>query len=199
MDLVRLSDIGQGVNFWRISKWDKGVTEPGSSGSPLFDSNGLVIGHLFGGESSCSKSKSPDYYGALSKDWLLSTNPINKYLNPLNKNLIQVHGTPLKQLRSSPVDPTPTSNPSDPNLSTSTVTVTQSIIRTSTVTETQTIAKTTKIVTSRVTNTITGPTTTTTKDVTKTVTSTITTTSTFTRVPPPITKTVTVTKSKLKA
>jgi lysyl endopeptidase len=191
LDLVRLLDIGKGVNFWRVSKWEKGVTEPGSSGSPLFDSNGLIIGHLLGGESACSRPKSPDYYGALSKDWLVSGNPITKYLNPHNKNLIQIQGAPLRQLRGNS-EPISQPLPADPTVSTLTVTSTQSIIRTTT--STQTIAKTTLIVTSRATVIVTGPAVTITRDVFKTVTLPVTTTKTFTRIPPPIITTVFVTK-----
>ena len=195
LDLVRLTDMGNGVNFWRVAKWDKGVTEPGSSGSPLFDSNGLIIAHLLGGESSCSHPKSPDYYGALSRDWVLSGNPITKYLNPNNKNLLQVQGAPLKQLRG------PSSSETIPNeiaasdaSSTAIITVTQTILRTSTIT--QTIAKSTVYITSRVTITAPGTTSTTTKEVTKTVTTPLTITQTLTLKPPPVTKTVTVLKIK---
>lgn len=196
LDLVRLLDMGPGVNFWRVSKWDKGVTEPGSSGSALFDSNGLIIGHLLGGESSCSNQKSPDYYGAISKDWLITDNPIARYLNPQNKNLIKVQGASLRQLRGNTDDTTPTPSPSESTAIISTVTSTQSIIRTSTIT--QTVAKTTQLVTSRVTIIVSGPTTTVTKDAYKTVTSTLTITQTFTRVPPPIVRTVYVPKAKAR-
>jgi len=46
----------------RIIDWDKGTTEPGSSGSPLFDSNHRVIGQLHGGGAACGNDLS-DYYG----------------------------------------------------------------------------------------------------------------------------------------
>lgn len=47
---------------WRIFNWEDGTTEPGSSGSPLFDQNHRIIGQLYGGQASCSNNVN-DYYG----------------------------------------------------------------------------------------------------------------------------------------
>lgn len=52
----------------RIIDWDKGTTEPGSSGSPLFDSNHRVIGQLHGGGAACGNDLS-DYYGRFHTSW----------------------------------------------------------------------------------------------------------------------------------
>ena len=49
--------------------WSLGVTEPGSSGSPLFDQNHRVIGQLHGGPSACGGSDLSDYYGRVSTSW----------------------------------------------------------------------------------------------------------------------------------
>ena len=46
-----------------------GVTEGGSSGSPLFNSNGLTIGTLSGGNSSCTNQSGDNYYGAMFYHW----------------------------------------------------------------------------------------------------------------------------------
>jgi lysyl endopeptidase len=46
-----------------------GVTEPGSSGSPLYSPEKRVIGQLHGGPSSCTASDKSDYYGRLSVSW----------------------------------------------------------------------------------------------------------------------------------
>lgn len=51
-----------GASCWRIFDWEDGTTEPGSSGSPLFDQNQRIIGQLFGGEASCANNIN-DYYG----------------------------------------------------------------------------------------------------------------------------------------
>ncbi|HMP73102.1 MAG TPA: trypsin-like peptidase domain-containing protein [Kiritimatiellia bacterium] len=51
-----------GRRYWWVT-WQQGVTEPGSSGAPLFNSNGQVIGQLWGGFSSCRRPSAPDSYG----------------------------------------------------------------------------------------------------------------------------------------
>jgi hypothetical protein len=49
--------------------WGLGVTEPGSSGSPLFSKEKRVIGQLHGGPSACGAADLSDYYGRLSISW----------------------------------------------------------------------------------------------------------------------------------
>jgi len=62
-----------GATCWRTGTWTDGVTEPGSSGSPLFNSSGQIIGQLYGGPSSCSQegnaTNGVDYYGKLFTSW----------------------------------------------------------------------------------------------------------------------------------
>ena len=69
---------------WKISQWDTGCTAAGSSGSPLFDSFGRVIGGLSGGSSTCANPMN-DYYYALSAAWHPSDEPdeqLECWLNP---------------------------------------------------------------------------------------------------------------------
>jgi lysyl endopeptidase len=54
----------------RIIDWDKGTTEPGSSGSPLFNTQHRVVGQLHGGGAACGNDLS-DYYGRLHTSWNL--------------------------------------------------------------------------------------------------------------------------------
>jgi len=62
----------------RITDWDVGTTEPGSSGSPLFDQNHRVVGQLHGGDAACGNDAS-DWYGRLSTSW----SSISSWLDPL--------------------------------------------------------------------------------------------------------------------
>lgn len=52
----------------RVIDWDIGTTEPGSSGSPLFNQNNQVIGQLHGGYAACGNNDS-DWYGKFSVSW----------------------------------------------------------------------------------------------------------------------------------
>ncbi len=48
---------------------NRGVTEEGSSGSPLFNNHSLIIGTLTAGSSSCSYTNGSDLYGRLAYHW----------------------------------------------------------------------------------------------------------------------------------
>lgn len=54
--------------FVKVLNWEMGTTEPGSSGSPLFNQDGRAIGHLSGGEASCFNN-SFDRFGWIGKAW----------------------------------------------------------------------------------------------------------------------------------
>lgn len=58
---------GDGTHI-RVIDWDEGTTEPGSSGSPLFDQNHRVVGQLHGGFAACDNDES-DWYGRFSVSW----------------------------------------------------------------------------------------------------------------------------------
>ncbi len=58
---------GDGTHV-KVRDWDIGTTEPGSSGSPLFDLNHRVIGQLHGGGAACGNDQ-PDFYGRLHTSW----------------------------------------------------------------------------------------------------------------------------------
>ena len=55
-------------NYWRVNSWDLGTTEPGSSGSLLFNQDHQVVGQLFGGVASCTNN-GYDIYGKISSSW----------------------------------------------------------------------------------------------------------------------------------
>jgi hypothetical protein len=57
-----------GPTHWEIV-WNDGTTEPGSSGSCIFDPEGYCVGTLTGGDSFCRDPRAPDYYGRFSVHW----------------------------------------------------------------------------------------------------------------------------------
>jgi hypothetical protein len=74
---------------WAQTTHGFSVTEPGSSGSPLFNQNGLVIGTLTGGSSQCVYNPttgqgpySPEYYGKMSYHWNSAGTTDDKKLQP---------------------------------------------------------------------------------------------------------------------
>ncbi len=67
---------------WTANANGHGVTEGGSSGSPLFDSNGYIVGTLTGGSAYCTAINGYDYYGKMSYHWSSNGNTNNKQLKP---------------------------------------------------------------------------------------------------------------------
>lgn len=66
------SCIGTGGSntHWLVDNWESGTTEPGSSGSGLFDPNSqLLVGYLSGGSASCENPSGLDCYGKISVGW----------------------------------------------------------------------------------------------------------------------------------
>ena len=71
--------------------YDSGTIENGSSGSPLFDNNGLVIGQLHGGNASCSTFTT--YYGRFSISWEGGGTPdtrLKDWLDPGNTGVLSL-------------------------------------------------------------------------------------------------------------
>lgn len=90
---------------WRVIYDGRSVTESGSSGSPLFNESGLIVGALSGGASYCTALFNPDFYGKLSYAWDQYTmeNPnltppygaayrLKEILDPLNKGVKSING-----------------------------------------------------------------------------------------------------------
>jgi lysyl endopeptidase len=63
-------DIGSGcaIPAWQVN-WSEGTTQPGSSGSGLWDTSHRVIGILSGGFASCRSPLLPDYFARLDRAW----------------------------------------------------------------------------------------------------------------------------------
>jgi len=59
-----------------IRNWEVGTTEDGSSGGPLFNTQGQVIGQLHGGRAACSNTEF-DAYGWFGTSWEGNNHPTN--------------------------------------------------------------------------------------------------------------------------
>ena len=90
-----------GGSHWQLS-WSSnsnghGVTEGGSSGSPLFNNSGQIIGTLTGGSSYCTAQTSPDLYGKMSYHWASNGTPndekLKPWLDPTNSNVLTLNGS----------------------------------------------------------------------------------------------------------
>jgi hypothetical protein len=89
-----------GAETWDVQQWDDGITEGGSSGSPLFDQNHRIIGQLFGGASACSGSTENgqgDSYGRFGVSWDAGASPsarLKEWLDPGNTGALVIDGYP---------------------------------------------------------------------------------------------------------
>lgn len=73
-----------GNTHWEIV-WNDGTTEPGSSGSCIFDPDGYCVGTLTSGESYCWNPQGPDQYGRMSVHWNgggAKANSLRQWLDP---------------------------------------------------------------------------------------------------------------------
>lgn len=91
--------------FW-LANWAyaTGTTEQGSSGSPLFNKNKLIVGQLYAGTSSCVQSDNShqgpsgwDLYGKLSNSWTNNNNSntakkLQPWLDPNNTGATTLGG-----------------------------------------------------------------------------------------------------------
>ena len=82
---------------WSANSNGHGVTEGGSSGSPVFKSNGRIFGTLTGGSSFCNQLTAPDYYGKVSYHWTSNSTNTNyqlkTFLDPGNTGALVLDGS----------------------------------------------------------------------------------------------------------
>lgn len=80
--------------FFRIARWEYGVTESGSSGGALFNPQGNVVGTLTGGLATCSNPVK-DYFSRFDLAWNYkkdSTLQLKYWLDPGNTGAVTLSG-----------------------------------------------------------------------------------------------------------
>ncbi len=85
-----LSDPPNNHSHWQVNDWEQGTTEPGSSGSGIWDPNHRLVGQLHGGYASCS-SITADWYGKFSQSWDRGSSPTNRikdWLDPYDTGIL---------------------------------------------------------------------------------------------------------------
>ncbi len=87
--------VGGGQQGWG-NGWEIGTTETGSSGSPLFNENGKIIGQLYAGQAACDGLESNDnydIYGRFGISWntgTFSNSRLKDWLDPSNTGLSSI-------------------------------------------------------------------------------------------------------------
>jgi hypothetical protein len=98
-----------GAQTWEIrggsrQGWELGVTEGGSSGSPLFDGEGRIIGQLYGGAAACSGTNDNnafDYYGRFGISWDTGSSQstrLEDWLDPVGSNPVVLNSFPALEI-----------------------------------------------------------------------------------------------------
>lgn len=82
------------LSTWRVSHWEVGTTQPGSSGAPLFNSQHRLVGTLTGGIATCENPVN-DYFTKFKLDFDRYPDSINQlkyWLDPLQKESSYMDG-----------------------------------------------------------------------------------------------------------
>ncbi len=80
--------------YLRVADWDLGTTEAGSSGAPLFNPTGQIVGQLRGGYAACNNNN-PDWFGRLAMSWDgggTAASRLKDWLDPLNAEPATLEG-----------------------------------------------------------------------------------------------------------
>jgi lysyl endopeptidase len=94
---VAIESVESPETRWRVV-WDGGTTEPGASGSGLWDQNKRLVGQLEGGEAACGNSR-PDFYGRFSRSWTgggTDSTRLSNWLDPASTGVVNKNGYRLQ-------------------------------------------------------------------------------------------------------
>ncbi|AXQ30238.1 hypothetical protein D0B54_16845 [Solimonas sp. K1W22B-7] len=82
------------VDGWEVH-WARGVTEPGSSGSGLWNQDRRLVGTLSGGSSSCGNPGASDIYARFARGWTAnsaSSGQLKAHLDPTGTGALTLNG-----------------------------------------------------------------------------------------------------------
>ena len=83
--------------YWIATETNHGVTEGGSSGSPIFNESHHIVGTLSGGSSFCTAPYAPDLYGKMNRHWEVSGLPdtlqLSAFLDPMATGQLTMNGS----------------------------------------------------------------------------------------------------------
>jgi len=94
-------------NMWENTNWEIGFVEGGSSGSPLFNNNGRIIGQLCCGSTYCNgniQSNGNYRYGRFDISWNgggASNTQLKDWLDPINSEVTVLESYPILDLATS--------------------------------------------------------------------------------------------------
>ncbi len=97
----QVASLSSNSKYWKVNWYtgtnNRGVTEQGSSGSPLFNNHGRIIGDLSNGSSACDYTGGSDNYGKISYSWTNNNNSSNAkklqpWLDPDNTGTLVLDG-----------------------------------------------------------------------------------------------------------
>ncbi len=95
--------------IWAATTNGHGVTEGGSSGSPIFNQNHQVVGQLSGGSSFCNATSQPDLYGKMFTNWdqcgTAANAQLKPWLDPSNTGVTSLAGVAAPCTATTPVAP----------------------------------------------------------------------------------------------
>ena len=80
--------VNPAASYIRVTDWDTGTTEGGSSGSPLFSPERRIVGQLTGGYAACGNNQS-DWYGRMASDM---TTGLAAFLDPTGSGVEVLDG-----------------------------------------------------------------------------------------------------------
>lgn len=92
---------------WYTGNQNRGVTEQGSSGSPLFNAQKRIVGQLFAGTSSCDSTGGIDLYGRFYSSWTgnnTNTGRLSAWLDPDGTNVSSLDGLDYQDVAIDNVD-----------------------------------------------------------------------------------------------